>query len=150
MDTNTGSASSQTGGKSFTRFFPHIARVLLALMFLLFGLNGFLNFIPQPKDLPPDIVTVSMALKKGGFMDVVSGVEVLVAVLLLINRFVPLALTLLAPILVGILTFHIYTSLSMIGPGVVVTLLELYLAWSYRKAFCPMLAAKVSPGANCG
>jgi uncharacterized membrane protein YphA (DoxX/SURF4 family) len=151
MDTNTGSASNQTsGGKSFTRFFPHIARVLLALMFLLFGLNGFLNFIPQPKDVPQDLVTIGMALKKGGFMDVVSGVEMLVAVLFLINRFVPLALTLLAPILAAILTFHIYTSPSMIVPGVVCTLLELYLAWSYRKVFCPMLAAKVSPGGNCG
>jgi uncharacterized membrane protein YphA (DoxX/SURF4 family) len=150
MDTNMGSTSNQTGGKSFTRFLPHIARVLLALMFLLFGLNGFLNFIPQPKEVPQDLITIGMALKKGGFMDVVSGVEVLVALLFLINRFVPLALTLLAPILVAILTFHIYTSLSMIVPGFVCTLLELYLAWSYRKVFCPMLAAKVLPGGNCG
>ena len=66
--------------------------------------------------------------------------------LLLVNRFVPLALTLLAPILVGILTFHIATSPGMIVPGIVVSAIELYLAWSYRKAFCPMLAAKVTPG----
>jgi uncharacterized membrane protein YphA (DoxX/SURF4 family) len=124
--------------------------VLLALLFLLFGLNGFFNFIPQPKEVPQNLVTIGMALKQAGFMDVVSGVEVLVAVLFLINRFVPLALALLAPILVAILTFHIYTSPSMIVPGVVCTLLELYLAWSYRKVFCPMLAAKVSPGGNCG
>jgi len=148
MDTNTGTEPSRK--KSFTRFFPHIARILLALAFLLFGLNGFLNFIPVPKDIPQDIMTVSLALMKAGYMNVVSAVEILVAVLLLINRFVPLALTLLAPILVGILTFHIAMQPATIGPGIVVTLLELFLAYSYRKAFCPMLAAKVAPGQKCG
>jgi uncharacterized membrane protein YphA (DoxX/SURF4 family) len=148
MDTNTGTTGN-TEKKSFTRFFPPIARFLLGLMFLVFGLNGFLNFMPQPKDLPQVIVTVGVALKQGGFMDVVSGAEVLVGVLLLTNCFVPLALAMLAPIIVGILTFHIYTSPSMIGPGIVVALLELYLAWSYRAAFCPMLRAKVRPGRNC-
>src|SRR6185437_16220008 len=105
MDTNT--RTTGVGNKSFTRSFPHIARVLLGLMFLIFGSNGFLNFIPVPKDIPQDIITVSMALMKAGYMNVVSVVEIIVAVLLLMNRFVPLALTLLAPILVGILTFHI-------------------------------------------
>src|SRR5215831_12969450 len=121
MDTNSGTQMAQK--ESFTRFFPHIARVLLALAFLLFGLNGFLNFIPVPKDIPQDIMTVSMALMKAGYMNVVSVVEIIVAVLLLMNRFVPLALTLLAPILVGILTFHIAMQPATIGPGIVVTLL---------------------------
>lgn len=147
METNTG--TEVVPSKSFTRFFPHIARVLLGLLFLLFGLNGFLNFIHAPKDLPQDMVTVATGLMKGGYMNVVSAVEILVAVLLLVNRFVPLALTLLAPILVGILTFHIAVQPEGIVPGVFVTLLELYLAWTYRKAFCPMLAAKVTPGGNC-
>jgi uncharacterized membrane protein YphA (DoxX/SURF4 family) len=148
MDTNTGTVGSQK--KSFTRFFPHIARVLLGILFLIFGLNGFLNFMPAPKDLPQDIITVNMALMKAGYINVVSAVEIVVALLLLINRFVPLALALLAPILVGILTFHITMWPATIGPGIVVTLLELFLAYSYRKAFCPMLAAKVAPGEKCG
>jgi len=148
MDTNTGTVGTER--KSFTRFFTHIARVILGLAFLLFGLNGFLNFIPAPPDIPQDIITVSMALTKAGYMNVVSAVEILAAVLLLINRFVPLALTLLAPILVGILTFHIALQPKTIGPGVVVTLLELFLAYSYRKVFCPMLAAKVAPSEKCG
>jgi hypothetical protein len=147
METNTETGSSEK--KSFTRFFPHIARILLGLMFLLFGLNGFLNFMPAPKDMPADIVTVSTGLMKGGYLTVVSGVEILVAVQFLTNRFVPLALAFLAPIVVGIITFHIFTSPSMIGPGIVVLLLELYLAWSYRSAFCPMLRAKVTPGGKC-
>ncbi len=125
-----------------------IVRVLLGLMFLTFGLNGFLNFIPAPKDLPAEIVAVSTGLANGGYMAVVAATEIIVAVLLLINRFVPLALALLAPILVGILTFHIAIAPSTIGPGVVVTAMELYLAWAYRGAFRPMLRSKVSPGPN--
>lgn len=148
MDTNTGTVGTEK--KSFTRFFPHIARVLLGLGFMIFGLNGFLNFMPAPKDLPQDMLTVMGGLMKGGYMPVISADEILVAVLLLVNRFVPLALALLAPIIVGILTFHIAVAPASIGPGIFVTLLELYLAWSYRKAFCPMLAAKVTPGQKCG
>src|SRR3569832_2539882 len=72
------------------RIGPVIVRILLGLLFLLFGLNGFLNFIPTPKDLPPDIVNVSGALMKAGYMTVVAGTEVIVAVLLITGFFVPL------------------------------------------------------------
>ena len=86
-------------------------------MFLVFGLNGFLNFMPAPKDLPPDLITVSTGLMKGGYMAVVSATELVVALLLLTNRFVPLALVLLAPIVVGIITFHIAIAPATIGSG---------------------------------
>ena len=128
------------------RIVTAIVRVLLGVMFLVFGLNGFLNFIPAPKDLPPDLVTVSTGLMKGGYMTVVSATEILVALLLLTNLFVPLALALLAPIVVGIITFHIAIAPATIVPGIVVLVMELYLAWAYRGAFRPMLQAKVSPG----
>jgi uncharacterized membrane protein YphA (DoxX/SURF4 family) len=127
------------------RIAPAIVRVLLGLMFLLFGLNGFLNFIPVPKDLPPDIVTVNVALTKAGYMTVVAGAEVLIALLLLANRFVPLALALLAPIVVGIITFHVAIAPQTIPPAIVVLVMELYLAWTYRGAFKPMLRAKTAP-----
>lgn len=132
--------------KSLARFVPPVVRVLLGLMFLLFGLNGFLNFIPAPKDIPQDIMTLMGGLMKAGYMTVVSGAEVLIAVLLLTNRFVPLALAMLAPVIVGILTFHIAMQPSTIGPGIVVLLMELYLAWVYRAAFRPMLRMCVKPG----
>ena len=125
--------------KRASRIVTAIVRILLGLMFLLFGLNGFLNFIPTPEDMPQEIMTVMGALMKAGYLTVVSGAEVIVAVLLLTNRFVPLALALLAPIIVGILTFHLAMQPATIGPGIVVTLMELYLAWSYRSAFRPML-----------
>src|SRR5215831_11916647 len=134
--------------KSAGRIVTAIVRILLGLMFLVFGLNGFLNFMPAPKDMPQEILTVMGALMKAGYMTVVSGAEVLIAVLLLANRFVPLALALLAPIIVGILTFHIFMAPATIVPGVIVTLMELYLAWAYRDAFRPMLQAKTTSGAN--
>jgi uncharacterized membrane protein YphA (DoxX/SURF4 family) len=135
------------GTKSAVRIATAIVRILLGLGFLVFGLNGFLNFMPVPEDMPKDIITVSTGLMMGGYMAVVAGTEIIVAVLLLLNRFVPLALALLAPIIVGILTFHIALDPATIGPGIVVLLMELYLAWAYRGAFRPMLRAKTLPGA---
>jgi uncharacterized membrane protein YphA (DoxX/SURF4 family) len=148
----TDTAPSQTGnlprGSNAARWVTIIIRVLLGLMFLVFGLNGFLNFMPAPKDMPQDIMAVMGALMKAGYMTVVSGAEVLIAVMLLTNRFVPLALAMLAPILVGILTFHVAMQPATIGPGIVVAAMELYLAWAYRGAFRSMLRAKTTPGAN--
>jgi uncharacterized membrane protein YphA (DoxX/SURF4 family) len=140
-------AESQSHGNA-ARYVTAIIRILLGLMFLVFGLNGFLNFMPAPKDMPQEIMNVIGALMKAGYMNMVSGAEVLVAVMLLTNRFVPLALALLAPVVVGIITFHIAIAPATIGPGIVVLVMELYLAWAYRDAFRPMLKAKVSPRAN--
>lgn len=144
METSTQPGSAE--GKTFARFLPPIARILLALILLFFGLNGFLQFMPPPKDMPQNIMNIMGALMQAGYLQVVSGTMVLVGLLLLINCFVPLALALLAPIIVGILTFHIRMAPSTIGPGIVVLLLELYLAWAYRDAFRAMLKARVSHG----
>lgn len=147
--TTTGTSGTSTRSGNMTperQWLPAIARVLLGLAFLIFGLNGFLNFMPAPKDMPQDIVNVMGALMKGGWMKVVSTAEVVAAVMLLTNRFVPLALALLAPILVGIITFHIVMAPATIVPGIVASVLELYLAWAYRGAFRPMLASKATPG----
>ena len=128
------------------RIGPMIARVLLGLVFFVFGLNGFLNFIPQPKELPEGVASLMGAFIKSGYMfPFVFGTQLLVGVLLLLNRFVPLALALLAPVLLHILLFHIFLEPKGLPPGVVATLLELYLAWSYRDAFRPMLKARALP-----
>lgn len=146
-DTQSRASVTRPGeANSLPRYLPAIVRVLLGLMFLVFGLNGLLNFIPVPEDIPEDITTVTAALMQAGYVHVVSGVEVLVAVLLLSNRFVPLALVLLAPIIVGIITFHLFLDPATIGPGVIVLVMEVYLAWTYRNAFRPLLAAKAAPG----
>jgi len=145
-DTTSPQTESQPRGSRAARYGTAIVRILLGLMFLVFGLNGFLNFMPAPKDMPPEVMNVLGTLMKAGYMTVVSGAEVIVAAMLLTNRFVPLALALLAPIVVGIITFHIAMAPATIGPGIVVLLMEPYLAWAYRGAFRPMLAAKAAPG----
>jgi uncharacterized membrane protein YphA (DoxX/SURF4 family) len=135
-------SSTTTASTPRRKWLPAIARVLLGLAFLVFGLNGFLNFMPAPKEVPQDIMNVMTVLMQAGWMKVVSGAEVIAAVMLLTNRFVPLGLALLAPIIVAIITFHIAMQPATIAPGVIVLVIELYLAWAYRAAFRPMLAAK--------
>jgi len=126
---------------------PLIARTLLGLAFLVFGLNFFLNFLPQPAMPPADVMAFVGALMTAKIMTIVKIVEIGAAVLLLSNRFVPLALTLLAPVEIGILAFHAAFDpggLPVIG---VLVALTIYLAWSYRAAFAPMLQARVEPTA---
>ena len=149
MTTETTSITAESAkGKPFTRHIPTIVRILMGLMFLVFGLNGFLNFIPQPKDpMPEGAVGFISALMKTGYMfPLVMGTQLLVGVLLLLNRFVPLALTLLAPIIVGIVTFHLFLEPKGTGIAIAVLVMELYLAWAYRSAFRPMLRMRVTPG----
>src|SRR5262249_27115624 len=78
----------------------------------------------------------------------ISGTQALVGALLLLNCFVPLALALIAPVIVNIVAFHLYVARPGLPLACVVAALELYLAWSYRKAFGPMLAIKARPGAG--
>jgi hypothetical protein len=144
METNTPSSN----GKSFTRFFPTIARVLMGLVFFVFGLDGFLHFVPQPTTPMPEGVTALMgALIKSGYLfQLIKGTELVVGALLLSNRYVPLALALIAPVVVNILAFSLFLMPAGIAVPIVVAALELYLAWSYRSAFRAMLGARVSPG----
>ena len=121
----------------------------MGLMFFVFGLNGFLNFIPPPKSsMPEGAMAFSGALMKTGYMfPFIMGTQLLVGVLLLLNRFVPLALVLIMPVLLNIIAFHIFLQPAGIAPGAVLMVLELYLAWAYRKAYLPMLAPRVTPNA---
>jgi uncharacterized membrane protein YphA (DoxX/SURF4 family) len=129
-------AVAETRNRSFARFLPTIARVLMGLAFFVFGLNGFLNFIPPPKTpMAEGAMAFAGALMNTGYMmQLVAGTQLLVGTLLLVNRFVPLALALIAPIIVGIVTFHLFLEPANSAPGYVVLLLELYLAWAYRSA----------------
>jgi hypothetical protein len=125
------------------------ARLLLGLVFLVFGLNGFLKFMPQPKSLPDGVVALLGAMINSGYMiQLVSGTQVLVAVLLLTNLFVPLALVMIAPVIVHILAFHIFLQPAGIVPGLIVLALEVYLVYSYRSAYRGMLAMWATPDAN--
>jgi putative oxidoreductase len=117
-----------------------IARLLLGLAFTVFGLNFFLNFIPAPPPAPGlagDFFKVFIA---SGLAHVIGAVQVLSGLLLLIGRFVPLALTMLAAMIFNILVFHILMAPAGIGPGIVVTLLWLFLVWQYRDRFAGILS----------
>jgi hypothetical protein len=130
---------------SKSRFVPNAARILLGLVFFVFGLNGFLGFIPQPP--PPERAGAFMgALAATGYMfPLIKGVEVIGGVMLLSNRFVPLALAILAPNIVNIVLFHTLLAPAGAPVAVFVLALELVAAWSYREAFAPMLRARTAP-----
>ncbi len=130
------------------RKLPAIARFVLGLPLLVFGLNAFLNFIPQPKTpMAPGAVAFATALFGTGYMMPLIGVTfLLVGVMLVSNRFVPLALALFAPFMVNSILFHACLERTGLPMSVVFLALELYLAWSYRSAYRSMLAARVMPG----
>jgi len=132
--------------RSLALHLPTVARYLMGLMFVVFGMNGFLNFIPPPppESMPEGAVAFSAALTKTGYMlPLIKGTEVLAGVMLLANRFVPLALALLAPVVVNIVAFHAFLAPVGMVMTLVVLALEVYLAWSYRAAYRPMLAMHV-------
>jgi putative oxidoreductase len=104
-----------------------IARLLLGLIFLVFGLNGFLHFIPMP---PPTGVALQffMAMIATHYWVVIFGVQVIGAVLLLVNRFIPLALLLLGPVIVNIFFFHMFMAPAGLPLAIVVVVLWVILA----------------------
>jgi uncharacterized membrane protein YphA (DoxX/SURF4 family) len=116
-----------------------IARVLLGLIFVFFGSNGLLHFLPMPP-LPAGVAGEYLhAFFASGYVYVISGFQVIGGLLLLIGRFVPLGLTILAAIIVNIWAFHLLMAPEGLPPAVVVTILELFLVWSYRASFAGIL-----------
>jgi uncharacterized membrane protein YphA (DoxX/SURF4 family) len=141
--------SKRISTKGISRHLPTVGRVLLGLIFFVFGLNGFLNFLPQPSNVPEGALAFAGALFKTGYMfPLIKGTEVIVGSLLLSNRFVPLALTLVAPIVVNIFAFHAFLAPAGLGLAAVVLGLEVSLAWAYREAFRPMLTSRVAPASK--
>src|ERR1700678_1054865 len=98
-----------------------IARILLGLTFVVFGLNGFLHFLPAPP--PPGVAGQFVgALAATHYLHFIFAIQLIAGILFLVNRFMPLALTLIAPVIVNILLFHGFMAPAGIGPGVLVTL----------------------------
>jgi uncharacterized membrane protein YphA (DoxX/SURF4 family) len=140
--------AESTPAPSFARHLPTIARVLLGLLFFVFGLMGMLHREPPPKDAMPEAaMAFALAMGETGYlMLLVKATEALAGALLLANRFVPLALTILAPVIVNIVAFHAFLAPAGLPATLVIVGLELYLAWAYRGAFRAMLGARVLPG----
>ena len=125
------------------KYAPIVARILLGLIFFVFGLNGFLHFLPQPPLPPAGGQFVGALIQTGYLFVLVKAIEVVGGALLLSGRFVPLALVLLAPIIINIAGFHIFL---VPGYGMVALLLglEILLAWAYRDSFRSVLQARAT------
>lgn len=133
--------------KSALRYFTAAVRIIPGLFLFVTGLNGFLNFLPQPTTpLPQGAIDFATALMRTGYMmQLIAATQLIVGLFLVINRFVPLALALLAPFIVNSMLFHIFLEHSGLPMATVFLAIELYLAWVYRAAFRPMLVARFTP-----
>ena len=121
------------------------ARVLLGLVFVVFGLNGFLSFIPMPPPQGTAGMFMAGLAATGYFFPLLKGTEVVVGALLLSGRYVPLALTVLAPITVNIVAMHVFLAPSGLPLALLIVAAQLLLAWSYRRSFAGVLAQRAAP-----
>ena len=122
-----------------------IVRLLLGLVFLVFGLNAFLQFLkgPIPGGLAGQFV---QALFQSHYVLAVGTVQTVAGALLLINRYVPLALTILGPVIVNILLYHLLLNHEDIGGVLIVAVLWFVLFFHYRQYFSGIFTAKASFG----
>lgn len=112
-----------------------IARILLGLMFAVFGSNAFLRFIPMPP-LQGQAGAFIGALVSSGYIYLIAALEVLGGILLLVGgRFVPIGLTLLGPVIVNIVLYHIFLDAEGLAVAGCISLVSLFLLWTYRDKF---------------
>ena len=117
-----------------------VCRILLGLMFFVLGLNNILGFLKMPPPQNPDALTLMTILHVSHWMAFVGALMTIAGLLLLVNRFVPLALTLLAPIIVNILLYHALLWPHGVGPALLAVVLEVVLIAAYFRSFLPLLA----------
>lgn len=118
-----------------------ILRLLLGLMFVVFGSNAFLQFMPMPPMSGPAGDFIG-ALHATGYLKAIAAVQIAGGLLLLVGRFVPLGLTLLSPIVANIFLYHLFMDRNGLPIALVVSALTLFLIWCYRDAFASLLRAK--------
>ena len=112
-----------------------IVRVLLGLQFVVFGSNAFLKFIPMP-EMHGQAGAFITALMSSGYMYVIAVLQVLGGLCLLLGaRFVPLGLTLLGPVIVNIVLYHVFLDPNGMPIAIIVSVLALFLLWIYRFKF---------------
>ena len=123
-----------------------IARILLGVIFVVFGLNGFLQFLPQP-EMPQAAIAFFGGLAASGFMlPTLFATQVVGGALLLLGM-VPLGVVILAPVIVHIVEFHVFLAPAGLPLALVVAALELFLAWTHRWAYRPLFAPSELPSA---
>ncbi len=121
------------------------ARLLLGLIFLVIGLNGFHPFIPAPP--PPGIALQWLTpMITSHYIWFTSGVQVITGIMLLTNRFVPLAIVTLAAVLANILAYHLTMQIATIPLALFTVLLWFVVAWPLRAQFAPLFVRNASTG----
>ncbi len=132
----------ETGNK--TKKIAGIAtRILLGLLFFVFGLNGFLNFMPHEAPTDPKIVAFMGGLfQTGYFFPFLKGTEVLIGIALLANRYTALALVVLAPIALNILLFHAVLAPEGNVMSILIIVLLTYQAWLNKEKYKLLLTTK--------
>ena len=115
-----------------------IFRTLFGLAFLVFGMNKFLHFIPNPQEPPAAMDFFGALFRTGYFLPLLAATEIVSGALLLSGIFAPFALVLIAPVIVNIFMFHVFLAPSGLPMAVIFVALELALAWQYRWAYAPM------------
>ena len=123
-----------------------ICRILFGLIFVIFGANILFPFLPMPPQPPSDATTFATILMTHKYMAFVGLIQLVSGILLLVGRYIPLALTLLAPVIVNILLFH-FTLMGGQGaiPGIVTLLLEVFLIVVFRRSFYGLFDAAPEP-----
>ena len=116
------------------------ARIALGIIFLVFGLNGFVTFIPVPEFHPFMEILVS-----SGYMYVVKAIEVIGGIMLLTNRYVLLGLVLLVPVIVNIALFSLFLDPSGWPMMIILVILSSFLLWTYRTYFTSIFTPKAEP-----
>lgn len=124
-----------------------ICRLLLGLGFVIFGLNIIHPFLPQPPPVEGSLPAQFLAVVgPTHWMSVIGFFQLVGGILVLIGGTLPLGLVMLAPILVNILLFHIcLMDGAGLAPGIVFSVFEIFLLFSYRRYFLPILTAKATP-----
>jgi hypothetical protein len=118
-----------------------IARMLLGLMFFVFGLNPFLKFLPMPQ-LEGVWGQFLGALFVSHYVWVIGATQVVSGVLFLIGRYVPLAIALSGPVILNIIAYHVTMQPIGAQPAVLATVCWVFLFWRYRHSFAPLWVAK--------
>ena len=118
-----------------------VARIIMGLIFIVFGLNGFLNFIKGP--LPPGVAGQFIgALTQSHYDWLVSGAQIIGGALVLAGRYIPLGLAILAPVIVNIDAFHIFMMPAGAQPAILVTICWVIAFIPVRQHFAGLLVQK--------
>ena len=124
------------------------ARLTLGAAFFVFGLNGFLQFIPQPPHSGAPGAFLGALAATGYMFPLIKGTELVTGLMLLAGRYVPLALTLLAPVMVNIVAFHLFLEPASIALPLVLLALGLFLAWKERSSYAALFESRSGASAR--